>query len=214
MAIVIACLAAASEAAARWWELERLRGRSAGDGVTADFSNVDTSTCALGIVTTVHVDGSQGVITIADQCGHGGDSTTTETTTQTSVDDVVVGVYARCLATQVLLVTGSGEAEQLHLSRNFKTASLRAAFDGVDDANQTVSIAINLVWNGVGQKERTGDRQNIHKGGRWFTYVSSGTTRDAVAAGSVVISGTDRTPLPTTPGTIEKDTARELVVYR
>jgi hypothetical protein len=47
-----------------------------------------------------------------------------------------------------------------------------------------------------------------------MVWQSSGTIRDAVAAGSVVLDGTDQTPLRSTRGTIEKDAARELVVYR
>jgi hypothetical protein len=38
--------------------------------------------------------------------------------------------------------------------------------------------------------------------------------RSAVAAGSVVLDGTDVTPLRSTRGTIEKDATRELDVYR
>ena len=72
----------------------------------------------------------------------------------------------------------------------------------------------DLVWTGVGQKERTDDHVNDNQGIVRFRYTSSGTIRDAVAAGSVVIDGADRTPLPSTQGTIERDAARELVVYR
>jgi len=93
-------------------------------------------------------------------------------------------------------------------------ASVRAAFEGVDEFDQTVSIAIDLVWAGVGQKERTADHQHDNQGIVRLRFASSGTIRDAVAARSVVIDGTDRTPLASTQGTIERDAARELVVYR
>ena len=213
--VLIACLAVASEAAAQnTCELERMHIRSDGEGVSADFSSVDTSTCALGIETTVHVEASQGEITIADLCGRGGSRISSVTTTQTNVVAVLVGVYDRCLATQLLSVTGTGEAAELHVSNNFKTASLRAAFDGVDDFDQTVSIAIDLVWTGVGQKERTVDHVNNNSGIFKFISTSSGTIRDAVAAGSVVVGGADRTPLPSTQGTIERDALHNLVVYR
>src|SRR5580765_5230382 len=115
VAVGIACLAVAGEAAAQYCEVERLRTRSEGKGVSADFSSVDTSTCALGIETTVHVDGSEGVMNLADQCGTGAYKLTTETTERTNVVDVVVSVYDRCLATRLLYVTGTGEAEELHL---------------------------------------------------------------------------------------------------
>ncbi len=213
MAIVIACLATASRAAAQFCELERIHVRSEGEGVSADFSSVDTSTCALGIETTVHVEGSQGDITAADLCGRGGSHFRSVTSTQTSVVAVMVAVYDRCLATQVLSVTGTAEAGELHVSTNFKTASLLAAFDGIDDSDQPVSIALDLVWTGVGQKERVVDHQNDHYGIFRFVSTSSGTIRDAVAAGSVTVGGTDATPLPSTQGTIERDSIHGLDVY-
>jgi len=214
-AIVIACLAAASQAAAQYCELEKLHTSSQGDGVSADFSSVDTSTCALGIETTVHVAGSQGTITAADVCGSGGNKVKTVTTEQSSVVAVLVVVYDRCLATQLLSVTGAGEADELRVSNNFKTASLRAAFDGIDDFDQPVSITLDLVWTGVGQKEHTGEHVSSSNGGLGgFVYTSSGTIRDAVAAGSVVVGGTDRTPFLSIEGTIDRDAAHSFVVYR
>ena len=215
MAVLIGCIAAVSEASAgNFCELERLRVQSQGDGVSADFSSVDTTTCALGIETSVHVEGGQGVITTADHCGRGGSHITSVTTEQSSVVAVVVSVYDRCLDTQVLLVTGTGEAEELHVPNNFKTASLRAAFEGVDDFYQPVSIAIDLVWNGVGPKERTVEHENVNGGIIKFVYTSSGTIRAAVAVGSVLVDGTDETPLASTQGTIERDAAHTLNVYR
>jgi hypothetical protein len=215
LAILIACLAVASEAAAQnFCELERMHIRSDGEGVSADFSSLDTSTCALGIETTVHVESSQGVITTADLCGRGGGQIRSVTSTQSNVVAVLVGVYDRCLAMQVLSVTGTGEADELHVGNNFKTASLRAAFDGVDEFDQPVSIAIDLVWTGVGPKERTVDHTNNNQGIFRFISTSSGTIRDAVAAGSVTVGGTDRTPLASTQGTIERAASHSLVVYR
>ena len=212
MAIVIACLAVASEAAAQLCTIERIESVSAGQGASADFSSVDTSTCALGIETTVHVDASQGLVTVEDACGRHGVNGTTVTTTETNAVAIFVSVYDRCLATRLLSVTGVGEAEEFHVSNNFKTASVRAAFEGVDDFNQSVSIAIDLVWTGVGQKEHTGDHVSDNRG--TFRYTSHGTIRDAVAAGSVVIDGTDRAPLPSPQGTIERDASRALEAYR
>jgi hypothetical protein len=100
------------------------------------------------------------------------------------------------------------------VSNNFKTASLRAAFEGVDDFDQTVSIAIDVVWTGVGQKERTVVHDSVNQGIHRFHYTSSGTIRDAVAAGSVTVDGTDETPLASTQGTIERDALHRLEVYR
>lgn len=215
IAALIACLAVWGGAAAQnTCEVERIFVSSNGEGVSADFSSVDTSTCALGVETTVHVEGSQGVVTSADHCGRGGNHLGGVTPTQSSVVAVVVSVYDRCLETQVLMVTGTGEAEELHVNNNFKTASLRAAFDGVDDFDQTVSIAIDLVWTGVGQKERTADHESDNQGVFRFHYSSSGTIRDGVAAGSVTVDGTDEAPLPSTQGTIERDSLHSLTVYR
>lgn len=217
IAIVIACLAAASEAAAQYCELERLHARSEGKGVSAEFSSVDTSTCALGIETVVHVDGAQGVLIVEDECGPRRDhlSVTTVTTELIDVVNVIVSVYDRCLDTRVLYVTGTGPAEELHLSQSFKTASLRAALPGVDDSGQPVSIAIDLVWSGVGHREH--DVVHVNNNGGTivrFIYTSSGTMRDAVATGSVSVDEIDRTPLASTQGTIERNAARELTEYR
>jgi len=49
------------------------------------------------------------------------------------------------------------EAESLHVSPSLKTASLRAAFEGIDELDQTVSIAIDLVWSGGDHSERTSE---------------------------------------------------------
>jgi len=214
MAIVIACLATASEAAAQYCSAERIRVRSEGDGVSADFSSVDTSTCALGIETTVHVEASQGVITLVDIYWGGGYHMGDVTPTQTSVVVVLVSVYDRCLDTEVLSVTGLGEADELRVNSNFKTGSLRAAFDGVDDSDRPVPIAIDLVWTGVGPKERTLEHANTGHGVQKFMYTSSGTIRDAVAAGSVIVGGNDETPVPSAQGTIERNAIHNLDVYR
>ena len=215
VAVLVACLAVAGEVRAQYCELEKIHTSSQGDGVSADFSSVDTSTCALGIETTVHVAGSQGVVTIADLCGRGGSHVKSVTTEQSSVVAVVVSVYDRCLATQVLSVTGTGEAGELHVNNNFKTGSLRADFEGIDDLDQPVSIAIDLVWTGLGQKENTTDHVRSSNGGLGvFVYTASGTIRDAVAAGSVVVGGTDRTPLPSSVATIERDASRSFTAYR
>jgi len=215
VAILVACLAATGEAAAQnYCELETLHIKADGDGVSADFSSVDTSTCELGIETTVHVDGSLGVIHTADYCGHGGSRVSNITTSESNAVAVIVTVYDRCLAMEVRSVTGVGAAEEIHVSPSLKTASLRAAFEGTDDLDQTVSIAIDLVWSGVDHSERTSDHINSNQGILRVIFNSSGTIRDAVAVGSVTIDGTDETPLPSTRGTIEKNALRDLVVYR
>ena len=108
MAVLVACFAAASEASAQFCELEKIHIQSQGDGASADFSSVDTSTCELGIETTVHVDGSQGVIHLADHCGQGGSHFTNVTTEDSNAVAVLISVYDRCLATQVLPSPGSG----------------------------------------------------------------------------------------------------------
>lgn len=200
IAALIACLAAAGGASAQ--EREKIHIRANGEGVTADFSSVETSTCALGIETTVRVDGSQGVVINNGM------------TFESNVAAVVVSVYDRCLEMPVLSVTGTGEAEELQVNPNLKTASLRAGFEGSDDYNQPVWITVDLVWNGVNRAERTSDHVNVNQGVYKVVATSSGTIRDAVAGGSVTVDGTDETPLSSTRGTIEKDALRKLIVYR
>jgi len=215
MAVLIACLGAAGEAAAQnYCELERIHTRADGDGVTADFTSVDTSTCALGIETTVHVDASVGVIHVADVCGHGASSTTDVTDSDSNVVAVVISVYDRCLGMSVRSVTGTGTAEDIHVNPNRKTANLRAAFGGTDEFGQPVSLSIDLVWDGVGRKEHSRDHVTLGHGIFRLVYSSIGTIRDALAAGSVVLDDTDETPLPSTQGTIEKNALRDFVVYR
>jgi hypothetical protein len=214
MAVLVAGLAAAGQTRAQYCELEKLHVRSDGEGVSADFSSVDTTTCDLGIETAVHVEASRGVITTADLCGRGAYHIRSVQTSQSNVVAVVVRVFDRCLATQLLSVTGTGVADDLHVNANFKTASLRASIEGVDDFDQPVSIAIDLAWTGVGQKERTVDHVNDHEGIFRLHYTSSGTIRDAFAVGSVIVEDIDRTPLTSTRGTIERDAAHEVIVYR
>jgi hypothetical protein len=215
MAVLIGCLAATGEAAAQnFCELETIHIRAEGDGVSADFTSVDTSTCELGIETTVHVDATVGVLHVVDVCGHGSSRVTTVTTSDSNVVAVVFSVFDRCLSTQVRSVTGVGAAEQIHVSPSLKNASLRAAFEGTDDSDQPVSIAIDLVWNGVDPGERTSEPINSNQGIFRLILNSSGTIRDGIAVGSVTLDGTDETPLPSTRATIEKNALRDFVAYR
>jgi hypothetical protein len=215
LAVLIACFAVASDAAAQICNVEEIRFTSDGEGVSADFSSVDTSTCALGIETTVHVESSYGILSITDTCGTGGNQVSTDTTEVSNVVAVFLSVYNRCLGAQVYAVTATGQADEFHISQNFKTANLRAAFEGTDDSDQAVSIDIDLVWNGVGQKERHRDQVNGSQGGAVrFRYFSSGIMRDAIAAGSVAVNGVDKTPFISIRGTIEKDAARGLEMWR
>jgi hypothetical protein len=214
MAVLIALVATGEAAAQNYCELEKIRYRSEGDTVTADFSSLDRSECVLGVETTVHVEGSVGDIHIADLCGSGPTSDSEVTDEVTNIVAVVVSVYDRCLAMSVRSITGTGAAEEIHVNPNRKTGSLRAAISGTDELDQPVSIAIDLVWNGVGHKDRTNDRVNTNQGIYKLVYASSGTIRDAAAAGSVTIDGADITPLPATRGTIEKNVTRSFEVYR
>jgi hypothetical protein len=85
----------------------------------------------------------------------------------------------------------------------------------VDDFDPTGSIAIDLVRSGVGPKERNVDRVNDTGPGIFmFVYSASGTIRDAVPAGGVTVGGTDRTPLPSSQRTIERDVAHNVIAYR
>ena len=215
VAVLIACLVATGEAVAQTYcELERIHTRAKGDGVTADFSSVDTSTCALGIETTVFVDANVSARHVASRCGRGSTSSVEITDSVSNEVAVVIGAYDRCLGMPVLSVTGTGEAEELHLSPNRKTASLRATIEGTDEFDQPVSIAIDLVWDGVGHQDRTSNNVTVNHGIFRLVFHSSGTIRDASAAGTVSIDGNDVTPLPATQSTIEKDAARELRVWR
>lgn len=132
----------------------------------------------------------------------------------TDIVAVVVSVYDRCLETSLLSVTGTGEPEAFEVHPNLKTAYLRAAFEGTDDYNQPVAIAVDLVWNAVNHRERTSDHRNLNYGVYQLVESSSGTIRDAIAGGSVTVDGTDYTPLSSTSATIEKEVTRRLIVYR
>ena len=212
--VLMACFVAVTQAAAQYCELERIHYNSWGDVVTAEFSSVDTSTCELGIETVVHVEGNYGFIDATDRCGRGRLHYRTDTTTPRNLVAVVVGVYDHCLDTRVLFVTGTGDAEDLHVSNNFKTGSLRASFNGLDEFNQPVPIHIDLVWAGVGPKERNVDHAHESEGILAFSFTSSGTIRAAVAAGSVTVGDVDVSPVPSTDGTIERESAHSLVAYR
>ncbi len=211
---LIAFVATAGAARAQYCEIEKLHYSSQGDGVTADFQSVDTSTCALGVVTAVHVESSQGVVLMDDTCGSGQNHVSTDTESQSSLAAVLIDVFDRCLGAHVLSVTGSGEPDELHLSNNFKTANLRATVAGFDASNQPVMVAIDLVWNGVGPKSKTVDHDAYNERIFQLVYTAQGTIRTAIAAGSVVINGTDQTPLQSTRGALERDATREMDVYR
>jgi hypothetical protein len=92
--------------------------------------------------------------------------------------------------------------------------AFRDRHGGTNELDQTVSIAIDLVWDGVGREDRTSNHVTQNQGIFRLVFHSYGAIRDAAAAGSIALDGTDMTPLPSTQGTIEKDAVRELVVYR
>ncbi|HJQ97197.1 MAG TPA: hypothetical protein VJ826_02730, partial [Candidatus Polarisedimenticolaceae bacterium] len=161
-----------------------------------------------------HVEGSRGVIGTADLCGRGSYHIRTVRESQTTVVAVFVSVYDRCLGAEVLSITGTGEAEHIHISNNFKTASLRATIDAVDDSENPVPVEIDLVWSAVGQKERTVDHDGVHQGIHSYVYTSTGTIRGAVSSGSVMVGGIDETPNASTQAQLERDTFHEFVVYR
>ena len=173
-----------------------------GEGVAAEFQSVDTSTCAAGIETSVSVHGSQGVI-------YGNDEPI-----ESNVVVVVISAFDRCLNMSLWSVTGTGPADLLHLDPNFKSASLRASIQGIDDAGNPVALAVDLVWNGAGQKDKTRDHEGYNEGVYKLVSNSTGTIREAVAGGTVTVGSLDVTPLPSNQGVIEKDTTRRLVVYR
>lgn len=216
VAVLIVCVAAATQARAQFCELERISTHSEGEGVSAEFSSVDTSSCESGIETIVHVDAALGLVVIEDECGRRGHpSSTTETTEQINAVNVVVSVYDHCLGAELLHASGTGPADGLHLAQNFRTASLLATLKGRDGSGQPVTIAVDLVWSGVGHPEHDGD--HVNDGGGTivvFRYRSSGTMRDAVASGTVTVDGVDETPEPSMQGTIERNTSREFVEYR
>jgi hypothetical protein len=217
LAIVIAWLAGASEALAQnYCELEKIRVQSEGDAAFADFSSVDTSTCALGIETTVHVESSEGASKITDRCGRGHrNHFTTVTHIETNIVGVAVHVYDRCLGAEVLSIAASGEPEDFHVSQNLRTASLRATLEGLNEYNEPVPIAIDLVWSSTGQRQRTVERDPREQGGLIsFSSLSAGTVIDALASGSVTVDGVDRTPLGSTQGTIERNSGHSLFEYR
>ncbi len=216
LAIVIAWLAAASEAMAQnYCELERIRVQSEGDAAFADFSSVDTSTCALGIETTVHVESSEGARKITDRCGRGhGNNFTTITHIETNIVSVAVHVYDHCLGAVVFSITASGEPEDFHVSQNLRTASLRATLEGMNEYDEPVPIAIDLVWSSTGQRQRTVERDPRDEGLVSFSSLVAGTVVEALATGSVTVDGVDRTPLGSTQGTIERDSGHLLVEYR
>ena len=216
LAIVIAWLAAASEAMAQnYCELERIRVQSEGDAAFADFSSVDTSTCALGIETTVHVESSEGARKITDRCGRGHrNNFTTITHIETNIVGVAVHVYDRCLGAEVFSITASGEPEDFHVSQNLRTASLRATLEGRNEYNEPVPIEIDLVWSSTGQRQRTVERDPRDQGLVSFSSLLAGTVVDALASGSVTVDGVDRTPSGSTVGTIERNSGHLLLEYR
>lgn len=215
LAIVIAWLAAASEVMAQnYCELEKIRVQSEGDGAFADFSSVDTSTCALGIETTVHIESSEGARRITDRCGRGRNHYTNVTHIDTNLVGVHVRVYDRCLGAEVSSIIGSGVPDDFHVSNDLRTASLRATLEGLNEYDEPVPIAIDLVWISTGQRQHTVDRDDRDPGLVSFSSLSSGTVVSAMASGSVTVDGVDRTPLPSTQGTIERDTAHSLMEYR
>jgi hypothetical protein len=199
-AIMIACVVAVSGISAQ--ETSRTHIRADGEGVTADFLSVDTSTCELGIETRVYVHAAQGVVHVDNE------------PSEENVATVVVSVFDLCLNMPVLSVTGSGAADQLVVNPALKSASLRTSIQGTDDSDNPVAIAVDLVWTAADRAEHTTDHVHYNEFIYHFESTSIGVIRDAVAGGSVVVGAVDVTPLPSVEGVIEKNASRTLDVWR
>ncbi len=184
-------------------EREILHYRVQGDGVTTEFVSVDTSYCDLGVETITIVHAARGVID------------TNGDVTESSLVSVIATVYDRCAQLPLMIAIGSGPVEDLHVSPNRKSASLRASFEGRDGIyGDPVLIAVDLVWNGVGQPDRTTDHVRYDTGTQHFVSNSTGTIRSAVASGTVTVGGRDVSSLPSIYGVIESDATRTLSLYR
>ncbi len=183
-------------------DLSKFHYRAYGDGAETQFVSVDTSTCAAGIERKVVLNAVNGQ-EIQNKDGVG----------FTSVF-AAFSVFDHCLNMVVYSASGGGSRVEFDHNPNLKSASLRGTFVVSDSDGNFPEVVVDLVWNGAGQRDRDSDHVEFNDGFVHYVTNSTGTIREAIAGGSIVIGGTDFAPLPSTTALIEKNSVRYVAIDR
>jgi hypothetical protein len=201
-ALTVVCVLGALSSPARA-DVRFTHIRSEGDGVWAGFDVIDTTSCTYGIVTHVFIHSN------TYTADWNGIPVNTGTTT------LVISVWDYCLDAEVRSLVGTTTQQELQVDPNLGAASLHSTFPVLDDVTRTfVWVTLDLLWDATGGflRDRGGYREHFENG---MTVVrSSGTSRDALAAGSMTLDGVERALPPTTEAQVEGNTRRETTVIR
>jgi hypothetical protein len=174
-----------------------------GDGAWAAFYIPDTTSCAPGIVTRVFL---QSNVYTGDWNGAPVDEGKTA---------ITISVWDYCLNAEVSLLVGSTTRQELAVDPNLNSASLRSTIPVFDQATgAVVDVSVDLIWSGTGKILRDRSGYIEHFGNLTIVSKSEGTSRDAVAAGSLIVGGVERTLPPSLEGQTEKNARRETTIIR
>jgi len=177
--------------------------RTNGDEASAEFFSEDVETCPAGIVTRVVVvaDAFQGKWNglPVDQ-GH---------------TLLLLTVFDNCEHALVMSLVAQTSHQNLEITQNLGLATLTTDRPFFDEISQSfVDVAIDLVWEGWGRITRQSLSATENFENLTFIKKTSGIARRAVATGSVIVDGINRTPSPAFEAGIDKDSFHELTVIR
>jgi hypothetical protein len=130
---------------------------------------------------------------------------------------VLVERYDRCQYLYLAEVTGFVplSADNYSFGGAARSAHLGVAFEGWDYiANGPIPITVDLDWEAVGEAVQTSS------GGRWSyphyrsTFRSRGTSRDAVATGSVLLGTANVTPGASAEARVGSNQSGSVTIYK
>ena len=100
------------------------------------------------------------------------------------------------------------------VSEGLQGATLNAAIEAEDDTGNRFPVAIDLTWSGVGEVSRTINHENAGSLGTRGIWRSKGTSRDAIATGSVVLETVNVTPNPSLEGSLLDSQSGIVIIER
>jgi hypothetical protein len=133
----------------------------------------------------------------------------------TGTTTLVISVWNNCLNAEVRSLVGTTTQQELQVDPNLGAATLLCTLPVLDDVTGTfVNVTLDLVWDATGGfiRDRGGDREHFENG--MSIVRSSGSSRDAVATGTLFLDGAERTLPPTTEAQVEGNTRREITIIR
>jgi hypothetical protein len=133
----------------------------------------------------------------------------------TGTTTLLITVWDNCLNAQVRSLVGTTTQQELQVDPNLGAASLHTTLPVLDEVPRVfVYVTLDLLWDATGGffREHGGYREHFENG--MSIVRSSGSSRDAVAAGSWTLDGVERALPPSSAAQVEGNTRREITIIR